>query len=121
MFGWLKSIFGSESDAALIAPPPLPSKVKKAEKLVAKKVSKRAATKKEAPKVEAPKEKVVKEKVTKEKVTKEKAPKKEKKAVTAPVDPVQLASPAPKPKKGGRSKKTASAEPVQKEQNLPNS
>ncbi len=110
MFGWLKSLFGSEPEAERIVPPPLPSKVKKAEKLVAKKVSKRAATKKEAPVVEAPKTTVVKAK----------APKKEKKVVTPTVDPVQLTSPAPK-KKGGRPKKTAVAEPAQTEQNSPNS
>ena len=110
MFGWLKSLFGSESEAERIVPPPLPSKVKKAEKLVAKKVSKKAATKKEAPKVEAPKVKAAKAK----------APKKDKKAVTPPVDPVQSTSPVSKPKKSSRSKKTAS-EPVRKEQNSPNS
>ena len=110
MFGWLKSLFGSESEAERIVPPPLPSKVKKAEKLVAKKVSKKAATKKEAPKVEAPKAKV----------TKAKAPKKETKAVTPPVDPVQSTVPAPKTKKVVRPKKTAS-EPVRKEQSSPNS
>lgn len=46
MFGWLKSLFGSEPEQERIVPPPLPSKVRKAEKLVAKKVSKRAPKKK---------------------------------------------------------------------------
>ncbi len=111
MFGWLKSLFGSEPEAERIVPPPLPSKVKKAEKLVSKKISKRAATKKEAPKEEAPKAKAVKPK----------APAKKKEAVKPPVDPVQSTSPAPKQKKGGRPKKTVVSEPVQTEQNSPNS
>ncbi len=108
MFGWLKSLFGSEPEAERIVPPPLPSKVKKAEKLVAKKVSKRSATKKEAPKEEAPKAKTVK------------ATSKKKEAVKPKVDPVQSTSPSPK-KKGGRPKKTSASEPVQTEQNSPNS
>ena len=103
MFGWLKSLFGSEPEAERIVPPPLPSKVKKAEKLVAKKISKRAATKKEAPKEEATKAKAVKSKTTK------------KKEAVTPVDPVQSAVPAPK-KKSAKSKKSSSA-PAQTEQN----
>lgn len=58
MFGWLKSLFGSEPEAERIVPPPLPSKVKKAERLVGKKVAKKAVVKKEATK-EAPKAKTV--------------------------------------------------------------
>lgn len=48
MFEWLKSLFGSEQER--IVPPPLPSKVKKAEKLVGKKVAKKAVVKKEVSK-----------------------------------------------------------------------
>ena len=112
MFGWLKSIFGNESEEERIVPPPLPSKVKKAEKLVSKKISKKAATKKEAPKVEASKEKVVKEKTVK-------APAKKKEAVKPAVDPVQLTKPSPKKKAGGSKK--SDVVPAQTKQNLPNS
>jgi uncharacterized ferritin-like protein (DUF455 family) len=105
MFGWLKSLFGSEPER--IVPPPLPSKVKKAEKLVGKKLAKKATTKKEAPKVEASKEKVVKEKIAK-------ATAKKKEAVKSAVDP------APK-KKDGRPKKNVVVEPAQTEQSSPNS
>lgn len=95
MFGWLKSLFGSEPEAERIVPPPLPSKVKKAEKLVSKKISKKTATKKEAPKAEAPKTKVVKT----PKKKKEVAP-----VVDSPVVEVTPVVDAPK-KKGGRPKK----------------
>ena len=46
MFGWLKSLFGNETEVEHVAPPPLPSKVKKAEKIIVKKVSKRTPKKK---------------------------------------------------------------------------
>ncbi len=99
MFGWLKSLFGSEPEAERIVPPPLPSKVKKAEKLVSKKVSKRAS-----PKVEAPKEVASKAKVAK-------APKKVKVEVAA-VEAVSATDTAvekvtPVKKKGGRPKKAS--------------
>lgn len=110
MFGWLKSLFGNEPEGERIVPPPLPSKVNKAEKLVAKKISKKAATKKEAPKKEASKKEE-----TKVTVTRQRASSKKKEAVVKPV-----ADPAPV-KKGGRPKKTAVAEPAQTEQSSPNS
>lgn len=84
MFGWLKSLFGSESVQETVVPP-LPPKVKK----IAKKAEKKPATKK-------PAVKTAKAKVSK-KVAAE--------VVTLTVDPAPVADSAPK-KKGGRPKKT---------------
>ena len=99
MFGWLKSLFGNEPEAERIVPPPLPSKVKKAEKIVAKKASKRAVAKKEAPVEsvkEAPKAKAVKAPRKKKEVAVEVSP--------VPVEETVPATTTPK-KKGGRTKK----------------
>lgn len=62
MFGWLKSIFGSETvKAPVVVPPPLP-KVEKTAKKAAKPVAKKAVPKVRAIKLPA-KDKKVKEEV----------------------------------------------------------
>ena len=92
MFGWLKSLFGSEPEQERIVPPPLPSKVKKAEKLVSKKIAKKGTVKKETPKAQATK-----------------APRKKKEAApvveASPVVATETVVETPK-KKGGRTKKS---------------
>jgi hypothetical protein len=96
MFGWLKSLFGNETEQESIVLPPLPSKVKKAEKLVTKKVAKKSVTKKEAPKEEAPKTKATK------------APRKKKEAVLEVISIAkQEEALVEEPKKKGRSKKAS--------------
>ena len=83
MFGWLKSLFGAEPVQEVV-PPPLPLKVKKTEKLVAKKV-----VKKEAPKIKATK-----------------APKKKKEVEVVSVA-IQEEALVEEPKKKGRPKKAS--------------
>lgn len=96
MFGWLKSLFGSEPEAERIVPPPLPSKVKKAEKLVGKKIAKKTPPKKEVVKEVKPKEKTAKAPSKKKEVVKE--------SVTVSTEETVPVTPAPK-KKSGRAKK----------------
>ena len=88
MFGWLKSLFGSEPVKEVVIPPlPKVKKVaKKAEKPAAKPAAKKAATKAKAAKAPAKKEVV--------------AP-----VTDAPVVEVTPVVDAPK-KKGGRPKKS---------------
>ena len=104
MFGWLKSLFGGEPEHEIVVPP-LPSKVKKAEKIVSKKISKRSAPKKDDVKSEITKKETTKKESTK-KTTKPKAPKVsklEEETVQAVVD----AEVKTTKKKGGRSKKSS--------------
>ena len=57
MFGWLKSLFGSEPAQETVVPPPLPPKAKKVEKSSAPKAAKKTAPKTaKAPRVSKKKE-----------------------------------------------------------------
>lgn len=102
MFGWLKSMFGSEPEEQRIVPPPLPSKVKKAEKIVSKKISKKTAAKKEVSKTEEPKKETVKTKVVKKETSKTKAKTPKNEEVIQPIVDTEIVA---SKKKGSRSKK----------------